>query len=277
MKTITNTQKKSTHYIKIFLLVVVSAFKLQASPLLPTNTSTGKSTYTIQTNRIWLNVTGAGGAFSQTLFGYRTGATDGVDNGLDGAFFNNGAIALASLIGDVRYAIQFKGLPFSDSDIVPLSFTATLNGTYTFAIDHMDGFFLDQSFIVYLHDKVTNTFTNLKTGNYTFSSNSGLYNSRFELTYTTALGATALGTTRNQFTTNDLEVYHSNNAIAIKSGNVILNSIQLYSLNGQVLYDNNNVNTTETTIPNLNISKQTIVVRATTNDGIIINKKWLYH
>lgn len=271
MKTITITQKKSTHYVKIFLLVVVSAFKLQASPLSRANTSAGTSTYTVQTNRIWLNVTGAGGAFSQTLFGYRTGATDGVDNGLDGAFWNDGAIALASIIGDVRYAIQFKGLPFSDSDIVPLSFTATLNGTYTFAIDHIDGFFLNQSFIVFLHDKVANTYTNLKIGNYTFSSNSGAYNSRFELTYTTALG-----TTSNQFRANDLEVYHADNAINIKSGNVILNSIQLYSLHGQLLYNNNNVNTTETKISNLNICQQTIVVKATTNDGTTVIKKWLY-
>jgi hypothetical protein len=271
MKTTTMTQKKLTQFFTIFLLVVVSAFKLQASPLSSTTTSAGKSYSTVETNRIWLNVTGSNGAFSQTLFGYRAGATDGYDPGLDAAYWNNGAIALASMIGDVRYAIQFKGLPFSDSDIVPLSFTATLNGTYTFAIDHMDGFFLNQSFLVYLYDTSTGTYTNLKSGNYTFTCNSGLFNNRFKLTY-----SSTLGTENAQFTAENLEIYHVNQSIVIKSGNTILNNLQLYTLNGKILYDTKNIQATETIISNLNISQQTIVVRATTNDGIIINKKWIY-
>lgn len=124
--------------------------------------SQAKTALPIETNRIWLNVTGAQGAFSQTLYGYRTGATDGFDQGVDGAYFNDGAIALASLLGDVRYVIQFKGLPFSIEDVVPLSFSATNSGTYTFAIDHFDGFFTNQDFAVYLFDSLTNKYTYLK-------------------------------------------------------------------------------------------------------------------
>jgi len=269
MKTITQNQMKSSRCIKLFLLVVIGAFKMNATPL--SNTT---SKYFTETNRVWLNVTGTNGAFSQTLFGYRTGATDGYDNGLDGAFWNDGAVALASLIGDTRYAIQFKGLPFSVNDVVPLSFTASQSGTYTFAIDHMDGFFTSSTFIVYLHDNLTNTYTNLKTGNYTFTSNSGSYNNRFQLTYSTV--SSSLGTVTNEFSASNLEVYHANQSVVIKSGNTMLNTIQLYNINGQVLYENKKVNATETTIANLNITQQAIIIKATTEDGKTAVKKWLY-
>ncbi|WP_162127904.1 hypothetical protein [Flavobacterium phycosphaerae] len=270
MKTITQNQMKSTRCIKLFLLVVIGAFKMQAATV-----STVKSKYFAETNRVWLNVTNTNGAFSQTLFGYRTGATDGYDNGYDGAYWNDGAVALASLIGDTRYAIQFKGLPFSVNDVVPLSFTASQGGTYTFAIDHMDGFFTSSTFIVYLHDKLTNTYTNLKTGNYTFTSSSGSYNNRFELTYATA--SSSLGTVTNEFSASTLEVYHTaNQSVVIKSGDTMLNTIQLYTINGQVLYENKKVHAAETTINNLNITQQAIIIRATTEDGKTAVKKWLY-
>jgi hypothetical protein len=271
MKTSTYPQKKSGHYIMLFLIVVIGTFKMHASQLSPSNS---KSKFFLETNRVWLNVTGSNGSFSQTLFGYRSGATNGVDYALDGAFWNDGALSLASLIGDVRYAIQFKGLPFSDADVVPLSFKATQNGTYTFAIDHMDGFFLDQTFIVYLHDTVTNTYTNLKTGNYIFNSNSGMYNNRFELTY--SIASINLGTVNQEFTTKNLEIYHAEKSIIIKSGNSLLNNIQLFTMNGQIIYESKNVQSAEIIISNLNISQQTIVVRVTNNDGITVNKKWLY-
>jgi hypothetical protein len=273
MKTKTNIKRTLAPRVSVLLLIIMFAFNMQTA-VSANNTVAAKSAYLVDTNRIWLNVTGSNGAFSQTLFGYRTGATDGFDSGLDGAFWNDGAISLASMIGDVRYAIQFKGLPFSNADVVPLSFSAIQNGTYTFAIDHTDGFFLNQTFAVYLHDRVTNTYTNLKTGNYTFSCTSGTYNNRFQLTYATS--STSLGTTTQEFTANNLEIYHVGQDIVVKLGNNILNSIQLYTMNGQLVYENKNIQATETILPNLNISQQTIVVKATTNDGITINKKWLY-
>ncbi|TBX67035.1 T9SS sorting signal type C domain-containing protein [Flavobacterium silvisoli] len=275
MKTNTLIQMKSAHYSKMFLLICC-AFTMHAANLNAANNTNAKSKYYAETNRVWINATSASGAFSQTLIGYRTGATDGYDHGYDGAFWNDGAIGLASLIGDTRYAIQFKGLPFSSADIVPLSFTATQNGAYTFAIDHMDGFFTNVSFAVYIHDKSNNTYTNLKTSNYTFTSNSGSYNNRFELTYSVD-ASSALGTVSNPFNAEKLEVYNSNQSVIIKSGNTVLKNIELYNINGQVLYENKEVNAAQVTISNLPATKQAIIIRATSEDGITAVKKWLYY
>lgn len=227
-----------------------------------------------ETNRVWINVTGAQGAFSQALMGYRTGATDGVDNGVDAAYMNDGAIALTSLIGNSRYAIQFRGLSLSETNVMPLSFSASYNGTYTFAIDHLDGFFTSSNCGVYIHDTVTNTYNNLKTGSYTFTVNAGMYNNRFQFIYTA--NSSTLGTSQNTFTSQNLNISKNNSDIVINSGTTLLKDITIYSIKGELLYQNQNNNSSQTIISSLTLSQQPIIIRVTTQDGITVTKKWLY-
>lgn len=238
------------------------------------NTVSTTALTTVETNRVWINVTDTQGAFSQTLMGYRSGATDGYDHALDGAFMNDGAISLASLIGDTRYAIQFKGLPFVPTDVVPLSFKATYNGTYTFTIDHMDGFFSTTTFGVYIHDNLTNTYTNIKSGGYTFTSTAGIFNNRFELTYSNP--SSNLGVDANAFSAHSLVVYKDNTAIVINAGTVVLNTVNVYTLTGQTLYQNNQANASEIVINADVIAKQPLIIKVTTQDGATVSKKWLY-
>ncbi len=187
---------------------------------------------------------------------------------------NDGAIGLASLIDNVRYAIQFRGLPFSTTSTVPLSFNATYNGTYTFAIDHADGFFASPSFAVYIHDMLNNTYNNLKTGSYTFTSNAGMYNNRFEITYAQPFGA--LGTNQNTFTAASLNIYQNDGSISINAGTTILKNFELYSVTGQLLYQDNQVNTSLAIINPIAINHQPLIIKVTTQDGIVVSKKWLY-
>ena len=95
----------------------------------------------VEKNRIWLNMTSANGAFNQTMIAYMTGATDGIDPGIDGRFFNDTQTALNSLISGEEFAIQGRSLPFELSDVVAMQFKAENAGTYTIAIDHVDGLF----------------------------------------------------------------------------------------------------------------------------------------
>lgn len=254
---------------RLSVLLTLIGFQAQA-----TTSYSNSSSKVVVTNRVWINVSDTQGAFSQTLMGYRTGATDGHDHGLDGAYMNDGAIALTSLIGNTRYAIQFKGLPVSSTDVVPLSFSASYSGTYTFVIDHMDGFFNSSSCGVYIHDTVTNTYNNLKTSGYTFASSAGMFNNRFELIYTS--NTSELGTAQNTFTTQNLNVSKNNNSIVIDSGTIVLKSITLYSIKGELLYQNQNNNSSQTIISAAMLSKQPIIVKVTTQDGITVTKKWLY-
>jgi hypothetical protein len=73
-------------------------------------------------------------------------------------------------------AIQSKGLPFLDSDTVPLGYSITTNGAAKIAIDHVDGLFLDDQNI---EDKLLNVIHDIKASPYDFSSAVGTFNDRF--------------------------------------------------------------------------------------------------
>lgn len=267
MKTIT---QNLLSYVALSTTALLFGFQVQATPVAANSTSS----LIVETNRLWIDVTDTQGAFCQTLIGYRSGATAGYDHALDGAFMNDGAVSLSSLIGDTRYAIQFKGLPFVPTDVVPLSFSATYNGTYTFNIDHMDGFFSDPNFGVYIFDTVTNTYTNLKTTNYTFTSGVGTFSSRFQLTYTAP--SSNLGVNTNAFSASNVNVYKDNAAIVINTGSIVLTNVAVYTINGQVVYQNNDANTSLLTINADAIATQPLIIKVTTEEGTTVSKKWLY-
>lgn len=252
----------------LFLLSFLG-FSLQAF-----SNSSYKS-YVVETNRVWLNVTDTNGAFSQTLMGYRTGATDGYDHGLDGAYMNDGVVALTSLIGDVRYAIQFKGLPFVATDVVALSFNAVYSGSFTLSIDHCDGFFQNINFGVYIHDTVTETYANLKNGGYTFNSEMGLYNTRFELVYTAPESNLSIET--NIDTSSVILVYPTATSLVIESSNGnLLQQVFLYTLNGALLARKEVSSATVIRVEGLNLQHQPLFVKGITTTGrTFVKKCWL--
>ena len=138
----------------------------------------------LERHRIWLSMTNTAGFFSQTLVAYMAGATNGVDAAIDGRYFNDSQTALTSIINTQEYSIQGRQLPFVASDVVILGFKTELSNTYKISLDKVDGLFLTSQ-VIYLKDKLTNTYTNLRTGSYTFSSVAGVFNNRFELRFAT--------------------------------------------------------------------------------------------
>jgi hypothetical protein len=56
----------------------------------------------------------------------------------------------------------------------------------------------------------------------------------------------------------------------------MLKNISIYAINGQLLYQNNQVNASLTTITSGSINQQPIIIKVTTEEGITVSKKWLY-
>jgi hypothetical protein len=266
------TTKKEFRFNSLTKLKVTLLFLIVTLQISAMNLSSSKASLTtIERHRVWLNIIGPQGAFSQTLIGYRTGATDGVDPGLDGSFFNDGTVALSSLINNERYAIQFRGAPFSSSNTMPLSFATSISGNFTLTIDHMDGLFLDPNQPIYIHDADTNSCVNLKTANYTFAATPGTYNNRFSVVYYNTLAVAT-----NNFRASDLVVSNSNDTIIINAGNTVLANVALFSIDGKMLYNNKNVNSNELLIQNVYATHQPMIVKVISDNGSIVSKKWIY-
>nr|WP_315197922.1 hypothetical protein [uncultured Flavobacterium sp.] len=133
-------------------------------------------------NRIWLNLTNAGGAFKQSLVGYVLGATNGFDKLYDGVSIDsNPYIDFYSIDGGRNLTIQGRGLPFLTTDEVPLGYKTNIVGAFQISIDHVDGLFVTQD--IFLEDKTTGVIHNLKNGAYSFTTLVGRFNDRFVLRY----------------------------------------------------------------------------------------------
>ena len=68
-----------------------------------------------------------------------------------------------------------------------MKFKVLTSGTYSILIDHAEGIFSSGSQAIYVKDNLSNTYHNLSTGAYTFTSDAGTFANRFEIVYQTAL------------------------------------------------------------------------------------------
>lgn len=226
----------------------------------------------LEKHRIWLNLTNSSSNVSQALVGYVENATDGFDRGYDSYVFDDTApFLLYSLIGTDKLAIQSKGLPFLDSDTVPLGYSIDANGAATIAVDHVDGLFLDGQNI-YIEDKLLDVIHDIKASSYDFSSAAGTFNDRFVLLYTDkTLGVTDLTTLENQ-----VLVSNKNKQLSIISFAGAIDKTIIYDAAGRRVYQKTNVDSQELKILDLISSQQVLFVKVVLQDGKSITKKVIY-
>lgn len=233
--------------------------------------NTAHTTNSVERNRVWLNVTNTAGAFSQAMIGYVTNATNGFDMNYDGKYINDGEIALASILNAEPYAIQCKALPFSTSDVIPMQFTATTAGTYSIAVDRVDGLFTSGQ-AVYLRDTVTGTVHNLSEGAYSFAAESGTFNARFEVVFQ----ASTLGVTDPVLNENQVVIYKTPaNEISINTGNFVMDNVMIYDLAGRLLFQQKDINNSQALIK-VGFATEVLLVKIKTQDGKSVTKKVLF-
>ncbi|NUY81875.1 hypothetical protein HUK80_13305 [Flavobacterium sp. MAH-1] len=225
-----------------------------------------RSANEIERNRIWLNATNTTGAFSQTLVGYITGSTLDNDSGIDGRFMNDGEVSFYSLIAEDRFVIQGRPLPFVDTDVVPMGFKATNAGSYSIAIDHVDGLFA-QGQDIFVRDNLTGTVHDLNSGAYAFASEAGTFNGRFELLY-----QNALSTHDPIFDENSVIVYKQSESFVINSGNMNMASVKVYDVLGKLVKAINDINSSEISFT-VNGANQMLVFRIYSDQGEQVVKK----
>lgn len=136
----------------------------------------------LEKHRFWISLSNADGAYNEMLVGYVQDATNGFDSLFDGRVMPAGnSLSVYTMINTDAYSIQGKALPFSNEDVIPVGYNAVNAGNVTFTLENFDGIFDTQS--VYLLDKETNQYHDLKLANYTFTTTAGTFNERFELRF----------------------------------------------------------------------------------------------
>ncbi|WP_338356085.1 hypothetical protein [Yeosuana marina] len=153
------------------------------------NSNTKSNTSTSTINKLWVNLTSDNGVFNQTLIGYTKGAT----NNYDGAYFDaeknsssKAAILYSTIEGSNKvFAIQGKSeSSLNEDEIINLGFSTQIDvpTLYTLSIAKLQGDFLSTN-TIYVLDNLTNTLHDLSTSDYTFTSDVGEFNNRFQIVF----------------------------------------------------------------------------------------------
>jgi len=212
-------------------------------------------------SRYWLNLTDAGLGFSQVAVAYMDNATLGLDYGYDGRQFSDGGVTFYSLAEDTKLSIQARP-EFRAADNVTMGFKTTNAGSFTVSLDHMDGLF-EQGQDIYLKDNVLGLYHDLRESSYTFTSDAGTYNDRFEVVYTTQ----TLGTKTALPDPNSVIVYKQGNTINISSGITEMTGVTIYDVRGRKLYSNDKINGTKAAVNNLQVAQEVLIIEITTVKG----------
>jgi len=227
-------------------------------------------------NRLWLNLTSDNGAFNQILVAYVDGAT----NGFDGFSYDaqrNLSSGAASVIyteieGDARkFAIQ--GKPADDlniDEVIPFGFYTTIDVAtiYSFSIPQTEGEFFENN-TAYLHDTFLNIYHDLNASDYTFTSETGEFNDRFEIVF----NPDSLSIDENELN-NALSIIELQDG-SVKftvSNNLEIKNVKIYDTLGRLLY--NLEGNSHTEIYNLsNLSQAAYVAQVTLSNDIVVTKK----
>ncbi|MFP9098081.1 T9SS sorting signal type C domain-containing protein [Flavobacterium sp. RHBU_24] len=221
-------------------------------------------------SRYWLNITAQNGSASQVLVGYTEEATLDIDYGYDSKkLAESTTISLYSIVQDSKLAIQARP-EFEVNDMVPMGFTVPEAGQYTIQIDHTDGLF-SQGQNIYLKDLQEGLIRNLSQNDYTFTTEAGTFEGRFEIHYQNV----ALGTDNPVIDANTVIVFKQGNTISINTGNTLMSRIKVFDIRGRQLYSRGNIMAAETVISGLNAQQQVLIVQITTEKGTV-NKRIVY-
>ena len=224
----------------------------------------------IERNRIWLNLSDRNGAFSQTLFGYIQGATNGLDNGFDGEAFNHNTVSMYTVQSDFRMTIQGRALPFDEDDVVHLGYKADNAGTLQVGIDHTDDFFATKT--IYIKDNLLGTLHDLTASSYSFSTESGTFNDRFEIVYRQG----NLGIETPILDSNSILIYKKQEMIMVNAGSNTIKEVMVVDIQGRLLYSKKNINNVQFEINGLPPVDQVLIVKVITQNGIQVYRKIVY-
>jgi hypothetical protein len=221
-------------------------------------------------HRMWLDLASENNGVKRILIGYATNATMERDILYDAKVSNTeNTQNFYSIIDNTSFNIQGRALPFTDTDVIPLGFNNLDEGNFTIAIAAVDGVFENEQ-AIYLKDNFINNVHHLSEAPYTFTSETGEFNNRFEIVFK----AEALSIADNQMDSNQLtisELDHGDVQFKIRK-NLNITAVEILDVTGRQVYKLKGNTSTE--IFNLSqLSKAPYIAKVTLSNGQVIRKK----
>lgn len=241
------------------------------------NTKTKEKSNSMLTNKLWVDLSTDNGVYNQILVSYIDNATNGNDgSGYDAKRIvssGNAAFLYSAIENDNgKFAIQGKApSDLNENEIINLGFKTSINVAtlYTLSIAQLQGDFLSSN-TVYLKDNVLNKIHDLSNSDYTFTSEVGEFNNRFQIAFSNK----ALSTDNISLNDNHLKIVElNNNRVNFKtSENLNIKAVKIYDLLGRELNNLKGNNSSET-YELSNLKSNIYIAKVELSNGVTIIKK----
>jgi hypothetical protein len=229
--------------------------------------NTKTKTESIGTPQIRFNTLLDDGAVSQMVLAFLPSSTDGVDDAMDAASPNDGPANNYFLINGGEYVINV--LPFDIDKKIPIGFRNYAQANYKITVNSMEN--IPEVTNVYLHDKTTNLYYDIKNSLYDLTLPAGTYNTRFEITFKNeTLG---LDEAENK----NFIVQQDNTAKKMVISNPLqleLDNCSLYDLVGRLVFTKTQLGTDATySFSTSDLSSGIYIVKLSTKDKMEMGQK----
>ncbi|WP_184875158.1 T9SS type A sorting domain-containing protein [Kaistella daneshvariae] len=182
---------------------------------------------------------------------------------------NEASDAVFSVVDEKELIINGKG-HFASDDKIKLGTRHFSAGNYSFKILNREGVF-EHDQPIYLKDNQLNIITDLSKGPYEFHSETGAFNSRFEIEY--RLDKTLIATEKSS-QKKDMVLYRDGADVVIRVPDSKATLLEIYDLSGKLLYKDKMLSA-ESRIDAGNFSKGIYLFRVITSESESLNKKFL--
>ncbi|ESU29306.1 hypothetical protein FLJC2902T_07020 [Flavobacterium limnosediminis JC2902] len=206
----------------------------------------------------------------QVALAFNNQATDGFDLGMDAKCPEYTLPTDAYFPLDATNQFVISTLPFDINKRIPFAFKAGAQTTFKVTVGSLINF--TESENVYLHDKVTGLYHDIKNNFFEITLPAGVVNNRFEITFRNA----TLSANENTLATS-LTVYQNNDTKNLTIANpqmIDLKSCVIYDVAGKLLFSKNQLGANaEYIFPTSNLSDGVYIVRLSSNDNQEMGKK----
>jgi len=215
--------------------------------------------------KIRLSFESPSGTFRQLLVGVDENTTSGFDIGYDAPMIDANTEDLYWPIDGNKFTIQALS-NFDENQIVPIGIVTATEGICTIKIAGLEN--IQDATSLFLHDNVTGTDYDLRSGDFTITLPIGVYNDRFSLRFS----GNALGTHNSGSAIRPLLYFtNSNQTLNIQNNsiNTLVKSVSLFNLLGQAVGEYRVADSAQTDIkiPLLSMVSGTYIVKVKTDSG----------
>ena len=207
------------------------------------------------------------GPISQTVLAFNSSSTDGVDRFMDASSANDSPANVYFVLSNTEYVIN--SMPFDINKKIAIGFRNLAQANYKITVNEISN--LTEVENIYLHDKTTNQYYDIKNSFYDLTLPAGTYNTRYEITFKNGtLGVDGLA--KHNFV-----VFQNNTTENLTISNpsqLEIASYGLYDVAGKLIFHKNQLGTELSYLfPTSNLSDGIYIVKLAGTDKIEMGQK----